>query len=111
MPRNSTVCDVYDAPFEKNSNTKVTPIASLTPYGADMATMKLAFCAALFGGSMPQAAVRPPAEVVRLGQMTPVQRLPGSGVKYLSNLPSTPFQESASAGASPLRVMFGQLAE
>jgi len=35
---------------------------------------------------------------------------PGLGLKCCSNLPSTPFQASASAGASPLRVMFGHLA-
>ncbi len=32
---------------------------------------------------------------------------PGSELKYFSNLPATSLKSSASAGASPLRVMFG----
>jgi hypothetical protein len=36
---------------------------------------------------------------------------PGSVLKYLSNLPSSPLCSSASAGDSRLRVMFGHSAE
>src|SRR5262249_45819131 len=37
-----------------------------------------------------------------------LQTLPGAGSKCFSNLSGTPFQASASAGGSPLRVMLGQ---
>jgi len=94
----------------KNSNTKVTPIASLTPYGAGMATMKLTIFGFLLYGTGPGAGAGYPLQA-STDRLWADQRLPGVAVKYLSNLPSTPFQLSASAGASPLRVMLGQLAE
>ncbi|GGF33635.1 hypothetical protein GCM10011611_44850 [Aliidongia dinghuensis] len=40
--------DVFNAPFEKNSNTKVTTITSPTPYGVGMATMKQTAAQAAF---------------------------------------------------------------
>lgn len=48
----------------------------------------------------------------RTGMVPPGQEpLPGAALKCWSNLPATPLKSSASAGASPLRVMLGQLSE
>ena len=95
----------------KNSNTKVTPIASLTPYGAGMATMKPTNFGFLLCGGEPQGRICHPLKASSLVPIGADYRFAGAAVKYVSNLPSMPFQASASAGASPLRVMLGQLAE